>query len=379
MAKKITIGFIINPIAGMGGRVGLKGTDGKYDEAVQRGASPIAQEKAIEALQSYLSSHDDTICDLIWLSAGGSMGADALEHVGITPTIIYTSSHRTEQEDTIAVSTIFLKKNVDLIVFCGGDGTARDIVSIVDKNIPILGIPSGVKMHSGVFGVNARATGAMIHEFLHHHLTIGDVEIMDLDEDLYRQGIWKVRLFGSAKGIIEPTFVQVGKMSFVAVSEDEVKEEIADHIQDEMKQHHDILYLFGSGGTIDFIAQRIGITNTLLGIDAVYQQEVIGSDLNEQEILTLLNRYPKRKLILSPIGAQGFILGRGNLQISPAIIKRIGIENIIVVATPAKLLSTPMLRVDTGDLSLDKEFAAYEMILVVIGYRLRRVVKIQQL
>jgi predicted polyphosphate/ATP-dependent NAD kinase len=133
----------------------------------------------------------------------------------------------------------------------------------------------------------------------------------------------------------------------------------------------------GSGGTIDYVSKKLNIKNTLLGIDAVYEKKVVGSDLNEKEILELLEKYPKTKVILSPIGAQGFILGRGNLQLSPNAIKMIGIDNIIVISTPSKLASTPFIRVDTGDKNLDKDFAKKEFIMVVIGYRLSRVVKIQ--
>jgi len=104
---------------------------------------------------------------------------------------------------------------------------------------------------------------------------------------------------------------------------------------------------------------------------------VVGKDLNEKQILELLDKYPKTKVILSPIGAQGFILGRGNLQLSPKVVIRIGLDNIIVIATPSKLKSTPILRVDTGDKKLDQKFKEKEFMMVVIGYRLSRVVKIQ--
>ncbi|MCK5031913.1 MAG: NAD(+)/NADH kinase, partial [Thermoplasmatales archaeon] len=137
------------------------------------------------------------------------------------------------------------------------------------------------------------------------------------------------------------------------------------------------LFLFGSGGTIDYIAQKMDLDNTLLGIDAVYDKKLIGKDLNEEGILKLLNKYPKAKVILSPIGAQGFILGRGNLQLSPKVIKKIGIDNIIVISTPSKLASTPVIRVDPGDKKLDHLFVEREFTMVVIGYRLSRVVRIQ--
>jgi predicted polyphosphate/ATP-dependent NAD kinase len=202
---------------------------------------------------------------------------------------------------------------------------------------------------------------------------------MDLDEEKYRKGEWNIKLYGIAKGIVEPTYIQVGKSTFESISDNEIKDELYEHILDEIEKDNDNLFLFGSGGTIDYIAEKIRIKNTLLGIDAVYNKKTIGSDLNEQAILILLEKYQNVKLILSPIGAQGFILGRGNLQLSPKVIKKIGIDNIIVISTPSKLASTPVIRVDTGDKKLDKMFAEKEFIMVVIGYRLSRVVKIQTL
>ena len=142
-------------------------------------------------------------------------------------------------------------------------------------------------------------------------------------------------------------------------------------------KENDYLFLFGSGGTIDYIANKIGFDNTLLGIDAVYQKKLVEKDVNEKKIIDLLDKYPKAKLILSPIGAQGFILCRGNLQLSPKVIKKIGIDNIIVIATPSKMASTPFIRVDSGDKELDNKFAEKDFMMIVFGYHISRVVKIQ--
>jgi predicted polyphosphate/ATP-dependent NAD kinase len=232
-------------------------------------------------------------------------------------------------------------------------------------------------MHSGVFGINTSATAKMLHEFVNKSLTIGDVDIMDLDEELYRKGQWNIRLFGIAKGIVEPTYVQVGKTIYESVTDDEIKDELAEHVMDEMEKNSDFLFLLGPGGTIDYIARKMGLDNTLLGIDAVYNKKLVAKDLNEEGILNLLEKYHKVKVVLSPIGAQGFILGRGNLQLSPRVIKKIGVDDIIVVSTPSKLSSTPFIRVDTGDKKLDHIFIEKEFMMVVIGYRLSRVVRIQ--
>ena len=372
----VKVGFVVNPIAGMGGRVGLKGTDDVVDEAKKRGAEPVSPVKAIETVKGFLLEYPRD--DIIWFTCSGEMGEDELKKAGVKDfKVVYDAPEKTSSDDTKNACEKFLENDVDLIVFCGGDGTARDVFSAVKDRIPILGIPSGVKMHSGVFGINTSAAAKMLHEFVNKRLTIGDAEIMDLDEERYRRGEWNIKLFGIAKGIVEPMYVQVGKTVFESVSEDDIREELAEHILDEMNENRDYLFLMGSGGTIDYIAKKIGVENTLLGIDAVYQKKVVGKDLNEKQILELLDKYPKTKVILSPIGAQGFILGRGNLQLSPKVIRRIGIENIIVVATPSKLASTPVLRVDTGDKKLDQMFKEKEFMMVVIGYRLSRVVKIQ--
>ena len=374
----VRIGFLVNPIAGMGGRVGLKGTDGVLKKAVMLGAKAVAPQKAEETLREFYaisSNHHD----LQWITSSGDMGTSELEVVGIKNIqVVYSpSGNTTSASDTKNACKKLLEHHVDLLVFCGGDGTARDIFTIIDKKIPLLGIPAGVKMHSGVFGINTIAAAKMLHEFINKRLTIGDAEIMDLDEEFYRRGEWKVRLFGVAKGIVEPTYIQVGKACFESVSDEEVKDELAEHINDELEKHPDWLFLFCTGGTIDYIAKKLNIQHTLLGIDAVYQKQIVGKDVNEEQILTLLKKYPKTKILLSPIGAQGFILGRGNLQLSPAVINKIGVDNIIVVATPSKLLYTPLLRVDTGDKKLDHLFARQGYFMVVIGYRLSRVVKLQ--
>lgn len=380
------IGFILNPIAGMGGRVGLKGTDGVYSEAVKRGATPVSSKKAFIAINSLVKEQNIDINDVTWATCSEDMGKKVLLNAGIKPNqirVIYTPSSSTvgdtSIDDTTEACKRFLDEKIDLLVFCGGDGTARDIVSIVKKVVPILGIPSGVKMHSGVFAVTAHAAGEMIARFIKGELSTGDAEIMDLDENLYRKGSWKVRLYDTAQGIIEPTYVQVGKASFAQIDDTEVKDDITEHISEELQHNQDTLYLFGSGGTIDYIAQSLSIENTILGIDAVYQNKTLLKDGNERDLLSLISKYDKVKVILSPIGAQGFIFGRGNLQLSPKVIKRIGLDNIIVVSTPSKLKATPVLRVDTGDITLDKAFVDYEMMLVVIGYRTSRVVHIESL
>ncbi|MEF8879701.1 MAG: ATP-NAD kinase family protein [Candidatus Thermoplasmatota archaeon] len=379
MADKHRIGFLVNPIAGMGGKVGLKGTDGVIDEAKKRGAEPVAPKKAREMLKKFKNKHPDSEKKIQWYTCSDEMGENELKDTGIEDfEVVYTeNADKTTAQDTQDACKIFLEKNVDLILFCGGDGTARDVYNVIGEKTPILGIPSGVKMHSGVFGIKASATAKILNDYVEGELATGDAEIMDLDEKRYREGEWKIKLFGTAKGIVEPTYVQVGKMSFQSVPDKEVKDEIADHAIEEMEKDKEYLYLFGPGGTVNHIAKKIDVDNSILGVDAVYKKEIVEKDVNEKQILKLLEKYPKAKVLLSPIGAQGFILGRGNLQLSPEVIKKIGVDNIMIVSTPAKLKETPVLRVDTGDKKLDEEFMEKEFMMVVIGYRLSRVVRIQ--
>ncbi|MCK5024254.1 MAG: ATP-NAD kinase family protein [Thermoplasmata archaeon] len=370
----VKVGFLINPIAGMGGRVGLKGTDGVLGQAMELGAEPVAREKA-EIMLSRLRELI-YIRELDWLTCCGDMGAKALDEAGFDFSITYDAIENTSQKDTLAAAKSFMDAGVDLIVFCGGDGTARDIVSMVEKNVPVLGIPSGVKMYSGVFGVSPARTAEVLAGFLNGELELADVEIMDLDEDKYRQGDWSVRLYYSAMTPFESTLVQSSKMMIEAASDEAIKEEIGEYIEELISEEPDTLFLLGPGGTLEFISKMLGMEKTLLGIDAIAGGQQVGDDLNEEGILQLFEKYNKIKLILSPIGSQGFVLGRGNLQLSPKVIQKIGRENILIVSTPAKLHRTPKLRFDTGDAGLNSELAGRGWFSVVIGYRLSRLAEV---
>lgn len=372
----LKLGFLVNPIAGMGGRVGLKGTDGKADEALRLGAKPISQEHAdimLAALQCILKKAP---AEIEWLTCSGPMGAESLERAGFAFRTVFAAGKKTASNDTLAAAKIFMDEKADLILFCGGDGTARDICSVVKRNVPMLGIPSGVKMHSGVFGITPAKTAEVLAGFISGELKPAEAEIMDLDEDLYRKGEWTVRLFDSALTPFESTLVQTSKMMVTEASDADILAEISEYIQELVHDEPETLFILGPGGTAEAIGKALGVEKTLLGIDAWIGGKQTGKDLNEQGLLKLLDIYNKVKLILSPIGSQGFILGRGNLQLSPQVIRKIGRENIIVISTPAKLAATPVLRFDTGDAGLDTELAGRGWFSVVMGYRLSRLAKI---
>ena len=352
------IGFLINPVAGMGGRVGLKGTDGKVKEALKMGAKPVSfgkAKKAVECLKDYKNK-------MRIFSCSDEMGEKCLK--GFDYEIVHNPKKETTAEDTKNVCKKFLEKNVELIIFCGGDGTAKDIYDVVDTKIPVIGIPSGVKMHSAVFGLTPSVTADIIIDFLNDNIIFRDAEIMDVDEEKYRKNILDVKLFGYAKIPYEPKFVQSSKSLFQSLNEEEIKEDIARYVIENMEK--DVLYILGAGTTVKKIAELLNVDKTLLGVDVIKNKRIVAKDVNEKQILDLIKNEKKIKLVVSPIGAQGFVFGRGNQQLSPEVIKKIGTENIVIVAGKQKMLNTPNLLVDTGDEKLDKKLRGYKK--VITGY-----------
>jgi predicted polyphosphate/ATP-dependent NAD kinase len=372
------IGFVINPIAGMGGRVGLKGTDGVVAEAARLGAEPIANARALEALREFKHLLDGApqAPAIGWLTASEAMGHDALRAAGFTAVeVVHAASAEPSAQDTRAAVEKFLAGSVDLVLFCGGDGTARDICALTGEGTPILGIPSGVKMYSGVFGVTPARTAGILLGYLTQEIGLASVEVLDLDEEKYRRDEWAVRLYMSARTPFEPTYVQAAKAIIAGADEDAVKEDIAAHLNEEIGARPGTLFLLGPGSTVQAVGRALHIDKTLLGIDAIVHGQIAGKDLSERQILELLARYGERKLILSPIGAQGFVLGRGNQPLSPAVIRQIGLGNLTLVATPAKLARTPLLRFDTGDTALDADLISRKFLPVIVGYHRTRLVK----
>lgn len=350
------IGFIVNPYAGMGGVVGLKGTDGCVEAARSLGAEPLSPSRAVRFL-SGLNSRG-----FFFLTTAGDMGENELRDAGIsTFQVVFTpSSVETGAEDTRAACELMVREGVRLIVFCGGDGTARDIFSVTGSDIPILGIPTGVKIYSGVFSTTPETGAEVLNELDEASLT--EAEVMDVDEEQYRAGILTTQLFGIATmPYISGLCQSCKEVSFG--DETRMQDDIARFITRIMRP--DTLYLLGAGSTTGAIAEKLGLNSTLLGVDAVYQGTMVATDLNEEAILTLLDQYDNIKIILSPIGAQGFVLGRGNQQISRRVLERTGTDALIVVATPAKLQHTPVLHIDTGDPELNKQFG--ETLLVICG------------
>jgi predicted polyphosphate/ATP-dependent NAD kinase len=325
------IGFLVNPIAGMGGAVGLKGTDGLFDKALALGAVPRAGVRAAEVLVRLRGSSYE------FLTCSGAMGADALRAAGITSfRVVYSPLTETSRSDTLDACRAFVAGGADLVLFCGGDGTARDIYEVTGATVPILGIPAGVKMF--------------------------------VDEEAYREGELRTRLIGYARSPYLPGLVQGAKQVFLDQDEDRARNEIARFIAEVIRGTPEIVYILGPGTTTGEIARVLGVEKTLLGFDAVKNGTVVGRDLNEKKMEALLAGSGPARLVVSVLGAQGSVLGRGTQQVSPAVLRRIGVDNVIVIATPHKLAATPVLFVDTGDPDLDDAFG--DTVQVISGYRI---------
>lgn len=351
------IGFLVNPVAGMGGAVGLKGTDGQYDRAVALGARPVAPAKA-RAFCAALGPVPHTFC-----TAAGPMGEDTLRSAGYDCETVYRpAGESTTPADTIAACRACIAAGAGLILFCGGDGTARDIFSVCRHDIPLLGIPAGVKMYSGIFATTPAAAAEIVRRLGEASCT--DAEVLDVDEEAYRNNTLATTVYGIAATPALPDLRQTAKWASDGSSEARNQEEIARFIVEIMRPG--ILYLLGAGSTTAAVTGLLGLEGTLLGVDAVCDGRLVGVDLNEAGILSVLEKHPAAKIVVSPIGAQGFVLGRGNQQFSPAVIRRTGPENLIVIATPAKISRTPSLYIDTGDPELNAAFGT--SIAVISGY-----------
>ena len=363
----ITIGFLVNPIAGMGGAVGLKGTDGLLSEAIRRGAEPEAGKRALAALRPLRG------LPLLFLSCSGGMGEDVLMTAGITGfEVVYQAPQVTSSDDTRNACQVFVERGAELILFCGGDGTARDVYDTVLDRVPVLGIPAGVKMYSAVFAVTPEAAAEIVLHSVSSPLHLRDAEIVDVDEEAYRHGELRTRLHGYARSPYVTGLIQGTKQVWEDQDEERAKAGIGRFLAEVIQGTPEILYLLGPGSTTGAIARELGVKKTLLGFDAVKQGTLVAADLNEQGMLGIVSGKGRCRLIISIIGAQGSVLGRGTQQVSPKVLRKIGVENVIVVATPHKLSETPLLFVDTGDMELDAAFGEYTSVLSGYGIAQRK-------
>jgi predicted polyphosphate/ATP-dependent NAD kinase len=366
-----TLGLIVNPIAGMGGRVGLKGTDGPQTVAQARalGAVPLSATRAAQALAVIAQAN---IPGLEVLTAPGAMGEAIARGLGWTPQVIGQSlSGDSSAADTERAATAMAAQGVDLLLFAGGDGTARNICHAIGTSVPAIGIPTGVKMHSAVYATSPRAAGEVVVWALITNAATREAEVMDIDEEAFRQGIVSARLYGALRVPVARGLLQ-GLKSGRGGGEPAELAAIAADVVAHPLQAPDRVSIIGPGSTTRAILDQMGLPSTLLGVDVLYRGDVLRHDATERELLGYLAQTPGQ-VIVTPIGGQGFLFGRGNQQISAEVLRRVGLENIIVVATPSKLssLAGGPLRVDTGDEELDALLRGYRR--VVTGYGMETV------
>ena len=362
------IGLIVNPIAGMGGRVGLKGSDGKEPLELARtlGAVPECPGKAITALKQIKDNFDG---DVQIITYPASMGEDEALGAGFQPKVI----GKINPEETTAANTIQAAKDlrdegVDLIFFAGGDGTARNIFDALgEEKVAVLGIPGGCKIHSAVYAINPKTAGNLVVQYLDG--TVKDLkisEVMDIDEEAFRKNVVTAKLYGYLYVPNEKRMVQNMK-SGRGYSEAAALDQLSRYFADTMDP--ETLYVVGTGSTTKKILEKLGEDGTLLGVDLVYGKKIVARDVNEKGILEYLSTTNGSvKMIVTVIGGQGYVFGRGNQQLSPAVIRRVGLDNIIIAASKPKMLSLfgKSLLVDTGDEKLNEELTGYRR--VYVGY-----------
>ena len=362
--EKVRLGVIINPVAGIGGKAGLKGSDGEAVQrlARERGAVPEAPSRALAALRELLPAADR----LEIVTCPGEMGEEECRAAGLSARVLEMDRHvPTTAEDTAEAARRMAAEKVRLILFAGGDGTARDLCRAVGRDVPALGIPAGVKIHSAVFGADPRLAGRLACRFLTGQaMPLRDREVLDLDEEAYRGGRLQAGLYGYLRVPFEDGMVQ--HMKAGSSPEQASAAGIARAVTEEMEDG--VYYVIGAGTTTQGIFDRLGQPGTLLGVDVVLDRKTVGLDLSEQEILALITG-KRAKIVISPIGGQGYLFGRGNQQLSREVLDAAGTGNIIVAATPQKLadLDGRPFRTDLDGVRFPK------YIRVVTGYRIQTV------
>lgn len=345
-------GLIVNPVAGMGGAVGLKGTDGLVETALQLGAVQVSVGRAVR----FLGKLKPLGGAIDFVTCPGEMGEEAFRRASLPFRMLSGMERkgRTTSDDTKLAAAKMLEEGVEVIAFCGGDGTARDIFDTVGDRVPVIGIPAGVKMHSGVFAVSPEAAAGILVRFLWGELPLKEAEVADVDEEAFRQGRVSSRIYGYMNVPYDPERVQGMKVASQLIGDvSENALAIAEWIVEGMEGG--VTYVLGPGSTVKKINQVLGIEGSQLGVDVIRDKRLVAADASE-EIVFRNVRDGRARIIVSPIGNQGFIFGRGNQQISPRVIRAVGKENVLVIATREKLRWTRCLRVDTGDPEIDALF-----------------------
>ena len=380
------IGLIVNPVAGLGGMSAFRGSD---DVQVQSAAMKAGYEKqAIRKAEAALEKIRDLSGAFQLFTVSGEMGENAALAAGIRAVVLRRNKRMTTNGDSagkvattaesrldVSVTTAedthdgvrwLLDNGADVIVFAGGDGTARDVLKAAGEKVPVIGIPAGVKMHSAVYAVSAAAAGYVLRAFVQDKSwRIEKREVMDIDEALFRRSIVSASLFGFLPVVVGKNYIQNTKQS--SVSTEQELETMTDGMIREVLE--DVYYLIGPGSTTEVIKKKLTNNGSLLGVDVVKNRKMIIKDADERQLYQLLDRCEEdsgARILTTFIGGQGHVFGRGNQQFSPRVIRKVGKENILIVATVSKLAALRLapLLVDTGDSGLDAQLSGYYKIMV---------------
>lgn len=367
LRRKFKLGLLVNPFAGIGGALALKGSDGAdvRRQALDAGAEQLAMQKTKIALSECI----DEAAAIEVFTGSGDMGETIALALDLSVKVLHRpASQQTEIEDTLKLLEALLAQNVDLILFAGGDGTARNVCSIIGTRVPVLGVPAGCKIHSSVYAITPKAAGKVLLQVIKGDLlSLQDAEVRDIDESRFRQGQVLAKHYGEMQVPLDLTYIQAVKMGGKE-SDDLLLDDIADHVLELMQEHAECYFVMGSGSTVAAIMERGGFNNTLLGVDVIFKGEVLANDVSAQQLLTLTLHKPT-KLIITLIGGQGHIFGRGNQQLSAEFLKSIERSDILLVATKAKLqaLGNKGLISDCGDEVLDTALSG--PISIITGYK----------
>jgi len=346
------LGFLVNPIAGMGGSVGLKGTDGMVEEARRRGARPVAPERARIFARRLDKRFELFTCD-------PPMGQQALEDGNRSVSVVYTPAVPTTAADTVRGARALREAGVDLLVFVGGDGTARDVLEAIGQAIPVLGVPAGVKMYSAVFAYTPGHAAEVVNS-LGEEPCFEEREVVDIDEEKFRRD----QLGVSVKGyLLCPVHHHLQPSKGFGLGGEEAKRALAERVVEDMQPG--VVYVLGGGSTIGAVKEALGIEGSLLGVDVVRDGRLLCTDASADDIRGCLGQ--RNAIIVSPLGGHGFLFGRGNEQITPDIIRRVGTDCITVIAAPEKLAGLGSLKVDTGDENLDAQLRGFVRVLTGHG------------
>lgn len=361
--SRFHIGLIINPLAGLGGPAALKGSDGVADQALAMGVEPHAAKRTRTALEQLLELRER----IEFVTYPGAMGADLLEQMGFEHRVLgVLDAAVTTADDTRQAVLRLQDAGVALILFAGGDGTARDVCAVVRADQPVLGIPAGVKIQSGVYAISPRAAGELAARLVEGGLVrLASGEVRDIDENALREGRVTARWYGELCVPQEGGYLQQVKQGGVESAE-LVLADLAAWLEAEWEPG--VRYVFGPGSTLHGLAQNLGLETTLLGVDVIEDGRVIARDVNEMALFALVEDHPAY-LLVTAIGGQGHIIGRGNQQVSPRVLRAIGLERLRVIATKRKLgtLEGRPLLVDSGDTRLDDAFP--DAVRVWAGYK----------